>query len=296
MAPARDGSDVATVPTATNECRVYYQDTDGFIREHIHRLEGWTLSNIPPFKAKPASPLAVVGWDNGSQIRLYCVSVEGYLEEWCYGSNQDRWVPGYLSNSKFRVHEASKLAAISWYENGPSIRVYAQDPDNKIQEYINSGPTWTKREVGTAAEFGASLAVVQWKENGIRIRLYHQASDRTIKEYCSDAGGPWSQGAFKTPELPPYTAITALAWPGTGAPLRVYFQDTSNSIVEFKHDQTWSHDSTVIRSLRPGRRLAALQWETGAELRLYYQGDDNRICEVARSEDAEWYPGEFVSH
>ncbi|KAI0428598.1 fucose-specific lectin [Xylaria sp. FL1042] len=295
MAQALDGSDVVSIPTAKNECRVYYQDTEGVIREHIHRLEGWTTTDMPTFKAKPASPLAVVGWNSGAQIRVYCVSVEGYLEEWCYSPNQSRWLPGYLNQAKFPVAEASKLAAVCWYDNGPSIRVYAQDSENRIVEYINTDPSWTKRVAVPAAQVGASMAAVCWEENGIRLRLYYQALNKTIKEHCSDAGGDWFSGDFATPELPPYTSVAAIAWPGYGAPVHVFFQDPDANISEFKHVQTWGYASTVVGPLRPGRRISALQWESGAELRVYYQANDNKIREMACSNGSQWYTGEFVS-
>ncbi|KAI1355815.1 fucose-specific lectin [Xylaria sp. FL0043] len=293
MAQARDNSDVASFATGSYECRVYYQDSDEVIREHIHHLDGWKPSNVPGFKAKPGSPLAAVGW--GPEIRVYCVSVEGNLEEWCYSPGQDRWQPGYLSDGKYPVAAASKLAAVFWYDGSPHIRVYAQDSENQIVEYANSGPSWSKRVVVPGAQVGASMAAVCWEENGIRLRLYYQFIDGGIKEHCSDAGGDWFSGDFSTPGLPPYTALAALAWPGSGAPVRVYFQDPGASIAEFKHNQTWGYDSTVVGPLRPGRRISALEWGSGAELRVYYQADDNKIREMARSNGGPWEAGEFVS-
>lgn len=67
-AQARDGTDVAITATGEYECKVYYQDTTGVIRESIHLVSGWKHTTTPTFSAKPASPLAAINFDSGKEV------------------------------------------------------------------------------------------------------------------------------------------------------------------------------------------------------------------------------------
>lgn len=80
-----------------------------------------------------------------------------------------------------------------------------------------------------------------------------------------------------------------------GVHLRVFLQDSGANIAAYHNDGGWNYQGTVIGPLRPGRRLAALEWKTGTELRIFYQADDNKVREQAQSEAGAWYTGEYVS-
>lgn len=65
---ALSGSDVAAVATGPSKCNVYYQDFKGVIREYTYNGE-WSATQSPTFSAKLSSPLAVISFDNGKQVR-----------------------------------------------------------------------------------------------------------------------------------------------------------------------------------------------------------------------------------
>lgn len=62
------------------------------------------------------------------QIRIYSISEDGLLEEWCNGSG-GQWVPGYLTKLKVQTAPNSSVAAVNW--DGQNIRVYCQGKDTK---------------------------------------------------------------------------------------------------------------------------------------------------------------------
>ncbi|GAW11338.1 hypothetical protein ANO14919_006820 [Xylariales sp. No.14919] len=297
LAQAQDGTDVAITATGEYECKFYYQDTTRVIRESIHLVSGWRHTTTPTFSAKPASPLAAISFDAGKEVRVYCVSVDGYLEEYGYSSKQSGWWGGALNKLKFRVAAASKVAAVYW-SNNYNIRVYAQGPDNKIQELVyDNSSGWRKGAILPVAEDGSSLAAVRWEKEGQScLRVYYRASDSTVKEHCYE-NSRWFSGEFSIPEIPPYASITAVVFSDSraGVHLRVFLQDSGDSIAAYHNDGAWNYQGTVIGPLRPGRRFAALEWKEGSELRVFYQDDDNKIHEQAQSNAGAWYNGEYES-
>ncbi|KAI0503254.1 fucose-specific lectin [Xylaria bambusicola] len=293
---ARDGSDVAVAAPGEWQCNVFYQDDNGAVRQSIHNKGNWSHTTTPTFTAKPSSPLAAISFDGGKEVRVYCVSGEGYLEEYGYSSNKPGWWGGALNKLRFRVAAASKVAAVYWNDNR-NIRVYVQDPDNKVQElvYDNSGG-WRKGASLPVAQDGSSLAVVRWEKEGRScLRVYYQARDSsTVKEHCYE-NSKWFEGEFSIPDIPPYASITAVVFRDAqaGVHLRVFLQDSSASIIAYHNDGGWVKQGAVVGPLRPGRRIAALEWREGTELRVFYQADDNKIREQAQSNAGAWYKGEY---
>ncbi|KAI0531640.1 fucose-specific lectin [Xylaria digitata] len=296
-APARDSTDITTTVTGTLECKVYYQDTKEAIREHTHSYDsGWQPTTTPIFSAKPDSPLASVSFDSGNEVHVYCVSVAGYLEEHVYSSKNGDWSSGTLNKSRFRVAETSKLAAVSWPED-LGIRVYAQNPDDTIQEYQYEASTgWRNPVILPVAQVGSSLAALSWADNGQHLRVYYIAPDSTVKEHRYDPEEGWREGISVVGTIPPYASIAAVAWFDSSVHQRVYLQNSNDNIFEYEWDTAngeWSSKGHVIGPLRPGRHVAALEWKTGTELRVYYQDDDGKVREQAKSNEGPWYTGEF---
>ncbi|KAI0846452.1 fungal fucose-specific lectin-domain-containing protein [Daldinia vernicosa] len=290
---ALSGSDITAVATGSSECNVYHQDSQGVIREYTYNGK-WNATKSPTFSAKLSSPLAVISFDAGKQVRVYCVSEDGYLEEWCHSPGQDEWLSGYLTNSKFRVAHNTRLAAVHWHDDGSNIiRVYAQEPhSDHIQEYC-SGNIWTKGAKLPVAHTGSGLAAVCWKNNGIHLRVYYQATDMTVKEQCWD--GSWYEGELSTDKMPRHTSITAVGWYKSNPHIRVYCQDGKNNIVTYKSDNGWRSNSKVIGPLGPGRHTSALEWGNGSDVKLYHQADDDKIYEHVQSNGKDWHQGDFVS-
>ncbi|KAF2966505.1 hypothetical protein GQX73_g7044 [Xylaria multiplex] len=295
---SRDGSDVATTVIGTLACKVYYQDTEDVIHELTCSNDSGWQDTSTNFTAKPGSPLASVSFNSGNEVHVYIVSAEGYLEERVYSSEQDGWSPGTLDNSRFRVAEASRLAAVSWPEDS-SIRLYAQNPDDTIQEYQYEASTgWKNPVVLPSAEFGSSLAAMFWEDNGHHIRVYYIDPDSTVKEQRYDPKEGWRAGVPIVRTSSSFASIAAVAWFDSSAHQRVYLHDSSGNITEYEWNTAnneWTSKGPVIGPLTFGRHIAALEWKTGTELRVFYQDDDNTIREQAKSDEGEWYPGELVA-
>ncbi|KAK3291796.1 uncharacterized protein B0H64DRAFT_468519 [Chaetomium fimeti] len=213
------GSDIAATATDPTKCKIYCQDTSGVIREYTFDAD-WKETETTIFSAKLGTPLAVVGWDSGNEVRAYCVSNDGYLGEWCYSSRESSWYAGFLTGSKFGIDDfgdgtrsSAGLAAVSWSDDtGRHIRVYARDPDSgKIQEY-RSGNPWTKGStLPSTATLGSRIAAACWQQDdGIHIRVHYQTSSGTVEEHYLD--GSWSMRENSVDALPYDSSIAAVRW------------------------------------------------------------------------------------
>lgn len=134
-------SAVAAVAASAKSFRIYFQDTQNGIREGVYNDGKWNVSGKAIFYARRLSPLSAVAWDGGNQvrwnlssyvvstvdnwmqIRIYSISEDGLLEEWC-NSSGGQWVPGYLTKLKVQTAPNSSVAAVNW--DGQKIRVYCQ--------------------------------------------------------------------------------------------------------------------------------------------------------------------------
>lgn len=149
------------------------------------------------------------------QIRIYSISEDGKLEEWCNGS-KGQWVPGYLTKLNVQTAPNSSVAAVNW--DGQNIRVYCQgknatenslncnsrqlhsnvcikESSNAIQEYCVGNP-WKKGATLPVADIGSNLAAVSWTQKGKpHLRVYYQTADLSVQEHCYDNG--WSKGKLK---------------------------------------------------------------------------------------------------
>lgn len=64
---------VASTAVSDSISHVYFQDAQNGIREAINDNGNWTISNDVLFFAKRSTPLAVISWDEGKQVRsLLC--------------------------------------------------------------------------------------------------------------------------------------------------------------------------------------------------------------------------------
>lgn len=63
-----NGSAVAATATSSWKCNVYFQDSQGGIREDVNS-GGWKATDSSIFEAKKFSPLAVISFDSGDEVR-----------------------------------------------------------------------------------------------------------------------------------------------------------------------------------------------------------------------------------
>ncbi|KAK6450925.1 hypothetical protein FP744_10007176 [Trichoderma asperellum] len=267
-------SAVTAVAASGKSFRVYFQDTKDGIREGVFHEGKWTVSGKAIFYAKRLTPLSAVSWDRGNQIRIYSISADGLLEEWCY-SNGGQWAPGYLTKQKIQTAQNSSVAAVNW--DGPNIRVYCQEKgSNDIQEYCVGNP-WKKGATLPAADHGSNLAAVSWEQNGSpHIRVYYQTADLFVQEHCYDNG--WSKGGFSPGVALKNTAIAATAWNSSGVQLRVYSQDSYGILRGYKWSGSW--EKTGFGSPVPvATHMDVVNWHDGKIVKVYYQSDDGTIWE-----------------
>lgn len=290
---ALNGSAVAATATGPRTCKVYFQDAEGGIREHAW-AHGWHATPEPVFKAKLWSPLAAISWDGGNQVRVYSITDDDYLQEWCFQNGS--WNSGYLTESQFKVSPESKLSAVFWQDGGAHIRLYCQEPSsNHIQEFVNGNP-WKRGSQLPEAVPGSSIAAVGWQTERIHLRVYYQAPDLTIQEHCYEKG--WVKGHFSTKGQPYGTSIAAIASLTDGNPkLRVYYQFQGGDVCgESWQNGAWrGWTEMVVGPVRASVNLSALQYGGMENVRVYYQADDLRMRE--QCQDANhvlWYEGNFM--
>ncbi|PWI65247.1 hypothetical protein PCL_07297 [Purpureocillium lilacinum] len=298
---------IATYGTESEEgykwhCRVFYQDTSGQIFSAIQYAGFWRSE--PLFMAKPSTPLAAVGWKEGKEIRLYCVSVEDYLVEWClspeknrYGESEGKtWRRGDLSSLEVKIAPGSSIAAVGL--NGTDLRVYCQEPNTGvIHEYVNRRG-WSLRHTFPAALEGTGIAAVNWEEDsGRNVRVFYQDQDLNLQEHVCH-GQAWSKAGVNLGPIPKKAPISATAWlndGSTGSRLRIclYWQDNKGSLTGQEYDNGWKPIGSVW-PMPAGTYLASLQWARGKAIRVYYQTADAGISEACFQE-GKWFAGSTVA-
>ncbi|KAF8453960.1 fungal fucose-specific lectin-domain-containing protein [Terfezia claveryi] len=155
--------------------RVYFQDSEDYIRESHGSWTGGTINNRL-FHAKP-NTLAAISWGSEPRIRIYYVDNKNILQEHSWDGSS--WYTGALGRSNIRVDYRSKLAACTW-------------------SAITCGTTLPN------AQLGSSLAAIQFQK---MVRIFYRTRDNTIHEHCWD--GSWLAGHTLGNGG---TAIGAIAW------------------------------------------------------------------------------------
>jgi hypothetical protein len=296
MSGILSGTSVTATAVSAAALRVYFQDEQGGIREGTYPTpgspSGWGVSKTPIFTAKLFTPLSVISWDNGQQIRVYTLSDNNTLQEWAYEGSS--WTAGYLTKSNFPAASISSLSAVYWSQNGgAAIRLYAQDATtNAIQEYVNGNP-WVKGATLPVALTGSSIAAVMWLQNGPHLRVYYQDPAHNLKEHAYDSS--WYVGQFNPGKAPRFTPITALGWYDTTIKIRVYWENLERNLLTSNWVNGWSAVSKAIGPL-VGTEVSAVEWNNGASVRIYSEGSsDDIVEECSDSNESSWYTGQGVA-
>ncbi|EEQ31893.1 fucose-specific lectin [Microsporum canis CBS 113480] len=255
-------SEVQTIPAAVNSVnllRIYSQDILGGIREA--RFEGyWSggLLNDTIAKAKTNSSIAAASDD---------LELGG-------------WYTGSLNHYQFRVASHSRLAAV--FVPGirrPSLRVYAQLPDNSVQEFgYDVGRGWERLDNFGPALPGTAIAALTYT-TGLRrsdIRVYFQATNRHVVERIYDSRS-WSDGGIVVRTAKPRTPLAATSFlmvPGNPQSVRVYYGTEDNRILEKGTEGgLYWYDGAFEHSVIPGSQVATVDWGNGGDfnIRVYIQ-------------------------
>ncbi|KAF1954372.1 fucose-specific lectin [Byssothecium circinans] len=299
------GHSIAATAWSAWHIRVYFQDGRGGVRESRHDDGVWSGGDARSvlFTAKMGTPLSVISWDNGQQIRIYYLSSQDMLQEHCYSAGHG-WYHGNLNNQWIRVAPSSKISAIHWHVD-TSIRVYFQGKSLPpascaIQEYCYCGRSgWCRGATLWNARPGSSIAATRWfsgaldsVHRNLHIRIYYQDEQSYIRELCWQVGG-WSKGGYSQWALGG-TPIAAFAWHDYQVSIRVFWQDNYRALFESKYVNGWSGASSVANDVDERCHFTAVELQNGQHYRVYVRDRTALIEKCNGRYGGYWFNGVFV--
>ncbi|KAH8745417.1 fungal fucose-specific lectin-domain-containing protein [Hyaloscypha sp. PMI_1271] len=296
------GTSVASTALYSEACSVYFQDMDGCILQsdnnnnnnNNNNSQGWADTTERLFSAKLFTPLAAISWDDGNEVRIYYLSNDNVLQDWCWSKSSGSY-SGKLGELRVRAAANTSIAAVNWDNNGTRIiRVYCQVAgSNRIQEFYGESQ-WKRGDSPCIARIGTSIAIAKWANTKVNLRLYFQDEDFSLREYYWD--GKWKKGEFNPGKAPKHTTIGALAWYDStrGMQVRVYWQDSQRDLVGYEYDQSWNSVGVIVGQVPRRVRASALDWNNGANIRVYFQAGSRDILEHCYDGDA-WFVGGTVA-
>ncbi|KAL2128753.1 hypothetical protein VTI74DRAFT_8688 [Chaetomium olivicolor] len=252
--------------------RVYQLAVDGGVRETLYE-GGWTGGQAENTigTVRLNSPLAATALAL-DHIRVYGIDNDSTLKEFAYDADQG-WYLGGLTG-QFSVAPYSAVAAV-FLANKTKLRVYAQLPDNTIQEYSWDGNGWYKDQNLGQALPGTSIAATSWgeSEDSISIRVYFQDTDKNVIEKGHDPNSSgWYTGYLSFKNDVTRASLAAVSWGGPH--VRLYYTAPDGCIREKVSGGHWS-DGQFVQPALPASSVAAITIG-GPQLRIYLQnGTDN---------------------
>ncbi|KAF3931503.1 hypothetical protein ABW19_dt0205381 [Dactylella cylindrospora] len=280
------GTDYASLIATTGAWNiVYFQAADGSLKQ-ARWYGSWTVTEIiPAGKAARNTPLAAVMWGPQNTFRLYYLSPEYELREYCWDSNDSKY-DGALNQQRVKVAPYSKLSAIVW--TGVNLRVYYQDPNNRIQEYSYQGKQgWSKgASLPGDALPGTSLAYVnrrKFDEPNPSIRGYFQTLDGGLAEHVCDSAN-WTIGEFLHDEATFLTPITATVSMENNSPkIFVYWLSVNETILQSTNHRSWSKPEQIDTvSVAEGSKFSATSFtrdDGSVDVRVYATNSLNILSE-----------------
>jgi len=286
------GTRIASIAVGAKSSLVYIQDRKGNVLETIWwqgRIAGYSQL----FTAKFFTPLAVISWNGGQDIRIYCLAEDNQLLEYCYSSTKaiQGWTPGNLhTHHKFYASPNSGLAAVCWGSINRKRLYYQDASDYAIHELVNN--TWDVGHIFPKPLDGSSLAAVHWEHDvGNHLRVFYQDTDLALRAHCYENTVQWykDQQRLDGP-APPYVypppqmgPITAVQWMHNDKPyIYVIWRDFHVFI------RGWADEGGTKVSIGTGKgldpyspitQLSAVLWQPTKYVRLYYQNPDWDILE-----------------
>ncbi|KAH2176134.1 hypothetical protein KXW37_008917 [Aspergillus fumigatus] len=231
--------------------------------------------------AKLGSPVAATSKEL-KHIRVYTLTEGNTLQEFAYDSGTG-WYNGGLGGAKFQVAPYSRIAAVFLAgTDALQLRIYAQKPDNTIQEYMWNGDGWKEGTNLGGALPGTGIGATSFRYtdyNGPSIRIWFQTDDLKLVQRAYDPHKGWYPDLVTIfDRAPPRTAIAATSF-GAGNSsiyMRIYFVNSDNTIwqVCWDHGKGY-HDKGTITPVIQGSEVAIISWgsfaNNGPDLRLYFQ-------------------------
>jgi len=192
--------------------------------------------------------------DDSSNLRLYCVTSKGLLQEFLFSAESQSWKLGVpLSQTPTPL---SKLSALSYWDgdNGAQVRVYYQK--SNLASYDLYECAWSDKrqswKAGALAEKMSKqilhgLAATRVNSTQAWLQVYEVGDDNTINTWRNIGGGwskqPTDQKIISASQLGLTTWVAA-----SGPTIRLLAQDspTSNLIMGYKLDKPDSNNLDTL--------------------------------------------------
>ncbi|PHH60466.1 hypothetical protein CDD81_1641 [Ophiocordyceps australis] len=239
-----------------SDALVFVNDVFGDVREL--RKDG--TDNIA--NGKIGTPISALKWGS-SGARVYYLDAHNNVREVCQDGKG--WYDGNLSQGKHIAAPYSSISSVTIFEH--EIRVYAQLPNNTIQEFMWHNSKWAEGTNLGHALPGTSIAATSWANK--HIRVYFQDGDLNVIEKAWDEGG-WYTGNLRFSSNVTRVNLGVTSWgDGKNLGIRLYYATSDNTLKEKAWDGGggW-YDGGFKHECVPGSRVAATP---SPKLRVYFQ-------------------------
>ncbi|KAF9534930.1 hypothetical protein CPB83DRAFT_222362 [Crepidotus variabilis] len=295
------GTAIGATALSTTSLRLYFQDSEGGVREFVHNSSGWfggSTFNVK-FQAKSLSPITVMEWIESSKrrIRIYSLNRGGYLFESSFDEGPSAgWYGNVLAigNKPIQPASFSRLSAIPW--DAP-LKVFYQTTENKIQEIGHNNDGWWLGSTmptapGKKPLEGTDIAAIGWQQTSIRV--YFQGEDYYLWEAAHENG--WTY--YPTGVSPKVgSPIAAVHWYDAMRRIRIYFVNEANLLEEWAQDNYggWMKGALTDKKVQiaPYSKISAVYWDS--KIRVYIQSQDQTIQEWAIDFGGYWYPASSLN-
>lgn len=141
----KTGSNIAAVYCAEErKAVIFYQNKHNKIAYQTGRYDQWDApASIPGTETHPCTGIGAAAWDDLGHIRVYYQNKDKHIREICRDP-QGHWTPTEKSvvEAKYPIGD---ITAIGWgTSRDPKIRLYIQDKDSNIVEYMNTTVPFAK--------------------------------------------------------------------------------------------------------------------------------------------------------
>ncbi|UKZ96464.1 uncharacterized protein TrAFT101_011253 [Trichoderma asperellum] len=288
-------SKIAAV-TLPGECRVYFQDINGWIHEtvYLHSDKQWrgVQANEEIARAKRYSPIAAAAWQESTgyrqpRVHVYFVNEENLLQERIWDPILN-WTDGALGAHKIEIAPSGQLAATSWGDGNIMLCYQASDNTIRILNEWARDRIWRVGRIIQAADPDSPLCVTNFEHRGFRAaRLYYKLNG-FIREACWDqvpddlrAPADYYIGGYNKPS-PSNASISAIAWASESLEMRIYI-GSPNSLEETRYSGGWLHfDLSPPKGEERDGYITAVRWATGTSIVCIFYIEAKGLAQFTR--------------
>lgn len=274
--------------------RVCYQDKSGNIKQTCYDHPDYWYPSPKGIigRANLNNGIAITGWDDGNEERVYYVGEDDTIVERCWSSRKTRWNDGELTG-RFTAAHYSNLAVMCFELAGIwRIRVYYQAKDNTIRECCKDGDgAWFAGYTFPAAIVGTSIAAMSILDGPYYFCIFYQKPDTTFIQYSTHSSW-WEVDSFKSQLV--YEPGAYITCASDGRVMRRVFsidRDNKLCVTEWNDDaRSWSQTKQLTMAISSSPAAATIISPYTPCIRVYIQINPGQISEWATN-DGESYRG-----